>query len=493
MKQLNRMLSALLAVFLAVSALSCSASTENAGEDLPVGADGSVGASADPAAEPEVETEKEWLDNLPEDLNFGGADCNMLIRSERIDDMFQFEMTGEGVVDALCDRTIRLEDRLGIAFTTAILPSDSGQWKSAIAGSVQAADGAYDIVFPDYWWGIELGGYYVNLLEAPYMDLSQPYWCAGWNDNDTFYGKLYTAVGDFSLDLIVNTEAVFFNKRLISDNGLEDPYELVKEDRWTSDKIVAMSETALRDLDGDGKYNPNNDLYGLCYYLHGGRGFLYAYGMKLAERTDDGGWKIDYFNDRFVSIYETVYRMQNETPSVCYNNGGIDFNGRFASGNLLFLVGTIGTARGTALREMEDDFGLVPYPKFDAEQKEFISFNLGTSYAAILKSAKDVSMSGAVLEALCAENRKSVVPALYEDALKEKYSRDQTTAEMLDILSSMIYYDFAFVNDAALSALCNVYFDAIAAKNPDVASRFKATDKMTQKLLAKLLQSYQGD
>ena len=493
MKNLKRRICAVLAVLLTLSFLSCSASTENAGETPAADAAGADGAVTDPAAEAEPETEKEWLDNLPEDLNFDGATCNMLIRSERIDDMFQFEMTGEGVVDALCDRTIRLEDRLGITFTTDILPSDSGQWKSAIAGSVQAADGAYDIVFPDYWWGIELGGYYCNLLEAPYMDFSQPYWCAGWNDNDTFYGKLYTAVGDFSLDLIVNTEAVFFNKKLISDNGLEDPYELVKEDRWTSDRIVAMSEAALRDLDGDGKYNPINDVFGLCYYLHGGRGFLYAYGMKLANRTDDGGWEINYFNDRFVRIYETVYRMQNETPSVCYNNGGIDFNGRFASGNLLFLVGTIGTARGTALREMEDDFGLVPYPKLDEEQKDFISFNLGTSYAAILKSAKDTGLSAAVLEALCAENHKSVVPALYEDALKEKYSRDQTTAEMLDILSRTIYYDFAFVNDAALSALCNVYFDAIAAKNPDVASRFKSTDKMTQKLLAKLLASYQGD
>ncbi|MCR4904854.1 MAG: hypothetical protein K6A33_02150, partial [Clostridiales bacterium] len=198
MKNLKRWICAMLAVLLTLSVLSCSASTENAGEDLAADAAGADSAVADPAAEAEPETEKAWLDNLPEDLNFDGATCNMLIRSERIDDMFQFEMTGEGVVDALCDRTIRLEDRLGIAFTTDILPSDSGQWKSAIAGSVQAADGAYDIVFPDDWWGIELGGYYCNLLEAPYMDFSQPYWCAGLNNNDTFYVTLHTAVGDSS-------------------------------------------------------------------------------------------------------------------------------------------------------------------------------------------------------------------------------------------------------------------------------------------------------
>ena len=477
----------LLSLILAASAVSCSSSTENAETDGSVEAQ-NPSASVEPEAE--TEPEKPFLDNLPDDLNFQGEICNMLIRSERIADMFQEELTGEAVADALYDREVRLEDRLNLDFTNVTLPSDSGQWKSAIAGSVQAADGAYDIVFPDYWWGIELGGYYANLLEAPYLDFAEPWWCAGWNDNDTFYGKLYTAVGDFSLDLVVNTEAVFFNKRLIADNGLEDPYELVKEDRWTSDMIVNMSETALRDLNGDGRYSPADDLYGLIYNLHGGRGFLYAYGMQLGTKTDDGGWEINYFNDRFVTIYETVFRMQNETPSVFYNSSGLDMVGRFSSGNLLFLVSTLGTARGTSMREMEDDFGLVPYPKLDETQPDFISFNLGTSYAAILRSAKNMELSAAALEALSAENHKSVVPVLYEDALKEKYSRDQTTAEMLDILSRTIYYDFAFVNDAALSALCNVYFNAIADKSADVASKFKATDKMSQKLLAKLLESY---
>ena len=174
----------------------------------------------------ETETESPYLDHIPDAVDFSGEICNMLIRTERIDDMFQEEMVGEIVADAIWERTIQIEERLNLSFTTVELPSDASMWKKTIAGSVQAADGAYDIVFPDYWWGIELGGYFCNLLNLPYLDFSQPYWCAGWNDNDTFYGQLYTAVGDFSLDLVVNTEAVFFNKKLIEDFGLENPYEL---------------------------------------------------------------------------------------------------------------------------------------------------------------------------------------------------------------------------------------------------------------------------
>ncbi len=486
---MKRILSLLLALLLLGAAVSCSAPAGNT--DEPSSSVEPSDGTPSAAAETETETEKPYLDNLPAGLNFGGEDCAVLVRTEKEETTFQFELIGESVSDALYERTILLEDRLGVAFQPVVLPSESGQWRTAISGSVQAMDGAYDVVLPDYWWGIENGGYYQNLTELPYLDFSRPYWCAGWNENDTFYGKLYTAVGDFSLDLILNTETVYFNKRLIEDNGLENPYDLVKEDRWTNDMLVTMSETALRDLNGDGKYKPNEDLYGLMYNLHGGRGFLYAYGMKLGIKTEDGGWSLEYFDDRFVQIYETVYRLQNETASVFYNTGSVSMDGRFASGNLLFLVSNINTARGSALREMEDDFGLVPYPKLDESQREFISFNLGTSYAAVLKSAKNAEMSAAVLEAICAENRKRVIPILYEDALKEKYSRDETTAEMLDLISSTIYYDFVFVNDNALSALCNLYFDTIAQRNPDVASKYKANQKVGVKLLDKLLKSYQ--
>ena len=437
----------------------------------------------------ETETESPYLDHIPDAVDFSGEICNMLIRTERIDDMFQEEMVGEIVADAIWERTIQIEDRLNLSFTTVELPSDASMWKNTIAGSVQAADGAYDIVFPDYWWGIELGGYFCNLLNLPYLDFSQPYWCAGWNDNDTFYGQLYTAVGDFSLDLVVNTEAVFFNKKLIEDFGLENPYELVKEDRWVSDKLIEMSETALADLNGDGKYSIRDDLYGLTYLLHGGRGFLYAYGMRLANKTDDGGWDLNYYDDHFVKIYETAFNMHNNISSFYYSSL-TSSDERFASGKLLFYVAAIGAARGTALRDMEDDFGLVPYPKLDETQKEFISYNLGTSYAAVLISAKNSDLSAAALEALSAANRKNVVPVLYEDALKEKYSRDEVTAEMLDILSRNIYYDFAYVNDAALSSLCNVYFDAIVAANPNVSSIYKSHDRMSRKLLEKLLDRY---
>ena len=75
-------------------------------------------------------------------------------------------------------------------------------------------------------------------------------------------------------------------------------------------------------------------------------------------------------------------------------------------------MNTFYAARGTALRDMEDDFGLVPYPKYDEQQADYLSYNLGTSYLAITKSALNPEMSAAVMEALSAANHKTVIPVL---------------------------------------------------------------------------------
>ncbi len=448
--------------------------------------------SADTAAQAgqtEPESEKLYLDNLPEDLSFGGTDFDILIREEKVSDSISHEMIGEIVNDAIAQRTLMLEDRFDITFQLVPLPFDAGTWTNAIAGSVQAADGAYDVVLPDYWWGIELGGYFQDLKKIDYFDFDREYWCAGWNENTEFYGKLYTAVGDWSLDLVGNTMGIYFNQAMIEELQMENPYDLVKSGEWYHDTFYQMAESAVADLNGDGRYSLVNDRMGVSYQLHGGRGFLYCYGVEFGKRNADGGWTLDYYDERFVDIYDTVYEMQNKSKGVTYSFSDA-FASQFASGMELFMVNTFYAARGTALRDMEDDFGIVPYPKYDEKQEDYLSYNLGTSYMAITKSADNPEMSAAVMEALSAANHKTVVPTLYEDALKDKYSRDPVTAEMLDIMQSRIRFDFAYVHEASLANVANKYFDAIAAAKP-VASTHRTVEKVAKRCLENLLKIYE--
>ena len=57
---------------------------------------------------------------------------------------------------------------------------------------------------------------------------------------------------------------IYFNKDIVTECGLENPYELVYNKEWTVDKFISMAEGATADLDGNGKIT-NNDRRGVSY------------------------------------------------------------------------------------------------------------------------------------------------------------------------------------------------------------------------------------
>ena len=52
------------------------------------------------------------------------------------------------------------------------------------------------------------------------------------------------------------------------------------------------------------------------------------------------------------------------------------------------------------LRDMEIDYGIIPMPKMDDSQEDYVTYNFGTYYMAILLTAANPEMSAVMLEAL---------------------------------------------------------------------------------------------
>ena len=439
------------------------------------------------------ETEKPYADNLG-DYDFGGKYFTMLIRVSRADDLCPEEATGDVVNDAIYNRNTKIADRFNVNINSITLDDDSSLWNKALEGDVMSNTGDYDLVMPDYWWGCETRGYFLNLNDYDVLDFSQPYWCAGWNDSAEIYGQLYCAVGSMSLDLIKNNIAMYFNKEMIEDLKLEDPYELVRSGKWTLDKLNEMASAALADLNGDSKYELGNDRIGFTFDLQAGRALLPSCGMKIATRTADNSYEYAFMNDKFVEMYEKVFNLVNKSEYSVYSSGnietlqGADVYSIFKGGYVLFLGSGI---RGTDnLRDMTTDYGIIPYPMYDENQDSYYTFNYGTPYMSILLSAKDPEMTAVMLEALNAESYKSVVPTYLDTALKGKYSRDAETAEMLDLVNSTSFFDFTFVNETSTGHIVMWFFDRIAAKQENIASLYESNRQSFEKQLNTLLETY---
>ena len=137
------------------------------------------------------------------------------------------------------------------------------------------------------------------------------------------------------------------------------------------------------------------------------------------------------------------------------------------------------------LRDMETDFGVLPYPKYDEAQSEYYS-RVSYYWANIvpITNAK-LDMTGAILEALNCESANYVVPAYYEIALKTKYSRDEESAAMLDLIFENRVVD---LGDTVLCATIRDGFinQMFTKNNRDIISQVAKKEKTINKQFEKM-------
>ncbi len=147
-------------------------------------------------------------------------------------------------------------------------------------------------------------------------------------------------------------------------------------------------------------------------------------------------------------------------------------------GNLLFRLNSI--AMGHHYRDVEENIGIVPYPKYDEAQDDYISLNWG-GLMGIPASIQNPEMVGAVLELLAWESENTVIPAYYDVMLDGKLARDEDSVEMLDLLFDSFVYDPGmnfFGNAAGTNNLLWTMNTLVAGqKSTDFASYYAKNEK----------------
>ena len=95
-------------------------------------------------------------------------------------------------------------------------------------------------------------------------------------------------------------------------------------------------------------------------------------------------------------------------------------------------------------RDMEQDFGVVPNPKFDENQDGY--YHKIDKFALIFGvpvCTADTERVGSVMEYMSWYSNKTVLPAYYDTTILSKRLRDDRDVEMLNIVKNSMLYDFA--------------------------------------------------
>ena len=101
------------------------------------------------------------------------------------------------------------------------------------------------------------------------------------------------------------------------------------------------------------------------------------------------------------------------------------------------------------LRDMNDDYGFIPEPKLDDSQDDYRSFvNGASSMICVPATVKPDNREyvSIITEALASEAYKIITPALIEQYIKRKMTRDADSAEMVDYIVRKRVFDMAYVN-----------------------------------------------
>ena len=122
---------------------------------------------------------------------------------------------------------------------------------------------------------------------------------------------------------------------------------------------------------------------------------------------------------------------------------------------------------------MDDDFGIIPYPKFDEEDEYATVINGHAHLIVIPTTVEDVERTGAITEALCAYGSRDVIPAFYDVSLKTKYARDEESEDMMDLIKSSIVYDLGYVSGSPLQSVGR---DLAKATSHDFASFYASKE-----------------
>ena len=126
-------------------------------------------------------------------------------------------------------------------------------------------------------------GYLYDWNNLKYCDYKQKWWNQDCIENLMVNGKNYYMVSDF---VVPDMNCVLFNKQMIDEFSLENPYTLVDGGKWTLDMLSEMASKVTSDINGDGAFDID-DRYGLAapgdwYWCS----FLHSSGIKVVSRND---------------------------------------------------------------------------------------------------------------------------------------------------------------------------------------------------------------
>lgn len=447
----------------------------------------------------EAVTEPSYLEQY-DGVDFGGEDYTLaVLATESYPNYTGESNNGEPINDAQYARDSWIEEHYHVNLQYVVYSQD-GKMVGDVQKQVQAGDTSYDCLQAGLNWDLcpmSSAGVLSDLHQVEGLDLTAEWWSQSFNRTFTVNNKLYMSTGPISFSYFYSPRIIAYNLQLAENYKIPNLYTVVEEGKWTLDFMHDLIKDFSADLNGDGKLD-EDDLWGASVDEYSAAGFFLSAGGEQMRVDEDGKPYFVVKDSDNVQIIEKVASMignadlTQKAEELANRSGTYDIRDKvytFKNGNALFL-GYGAQAIAFYLRDMKDDYGIIPVPKYDEAQTEYITVGnpYVPAYIGIPMNNERGEMNGVILNTMGYISRRDVQPLISDVMLKGKAARDEASHKMLDLIYSDIYLDLNCSYDFGGSFI--LLRDITMGKKENFVSQWEKMEKKANNALEKVYEQY---
>jgi len=454
--------------------------------------------TADTAETTTAETTEARLPSGIPDTDLDGYEMRFLARftvdAFNETGVYAEEMNGENINDTVYERNRRIGETYNCVITGTDI-SENDAFQNAVRTTVTAGDDIYQSVLygAHHLANFAAQGLLCDLNTLENTDFSQPWWDGKMNDEISVGGKLFFTLGSFMLNAKINLYHIIFNHRVGNDYGISpsDLYESARSGAWTLDEYSSVIKLIRDDLDGDGAYT-SKDLWGAGGESYSAYAAAIGAGARFVTKDSNDIPFVSATDPKNITVFTDVLELYADRDHllVTENITGVDsvwkeIDNMLLGGRLFTMIGSL----RSYVRDMEDNYGVLPMPKYSEEQENY--YHITTVYNAPVLSVPvtvaNTEAASLILEAMAYDFYYDLLPTFYDNFLNTKMLRDTESVEMLQIIHDSVLFELSSLY--ILSSFVAPYNSTAKSGNTEIASTFESAASSAETVLAGVVES----
>ncbi len=436
---------------------------------------------------------------IPEfvEADYGNSEFVVYSRSSTAASYPGFYIDSDNVIDTMSEAVFNRNSAVEEKYKIIIKTLETSNPYETVRTDITSGDVGYDIILDrrSYLGSLAQEGHFYNFLDLENVDYSRNYWDSNAAEGYEIAGKLFFMANDVSVSNLAGARFFYFNKQLVNDYNLGNPYDLVKDNKWTLERFLGMVSSVSTE-NGDGIWD-GQDTYGLLVEEGSGNGnimhLLVGCGIRNTDKNSDGTLTTNAYSEKTQTIMTNVsnaLRNNNNTITYAVAAGGADTTGHaniydygrslFAGDHFLMIQGNMAIAE--QFKNMKSDYGVLPNPKYDENQENY--YHKMDKYSliwAIPNCNMDYDRLGVIMEYWSYQSSKTVMPAFYEVTIKTKRVQEETASNILDLVKASIMYDLSEPYNTDVVSVLHAGYNS-----GNLSSTWAANKKIIDKKLADL-------